>query len=144
MTHSFVKIWVHAIFGTKSGNPLILPEIKTQIHQILTSELHETGCSLLGINGMPDHVHVLFLLQAQKNIAEVIKHIKGSSSHKINQENLTKDKFSWQVGYGAFSVSESAIKKVQQYIKDQEIHHQKISFQEEFERFLELHGLWKG
>ncbi|WP_338794217.1 transposase [Bernardetia sp. MNP-M8] len=98
-------------------------------------------CPLLAINGMPNHVHILFLLNKNKNIAEVIKQVKGGTSYQINQQNLTEDKFSWQVGYGAFSVSESGIEKVKEYIKNQELHHQNINFKEEFERFVELHGL---
>ena len=89
---------------------------------------------------MPDHIHCLFLLNSQKSIAEVIKQIKGSSSHFINQNNLTVDKFSWQTGYAAYSISESVIEKVFNYIKNQKEHHQKKSFQQEYDDFLKLYG----
>ena len=89
---------------------------------------------------MPDHVHCLFLLNPQKSISEVIKQIKGSSSHFINQSNLAIGKFAWQTGYGAFSVSESVVEKVYRYILNQKKHHQKKSFQQEYDAFLKLYG----
>ena len=90
---------------------------------------------------MPDHIHCLFLLSREKSIAEVIKQIKGSSSHYINQANLISEKFSWQTGYAAFSVSESIVDKVFHYIKNQKQHHTKKKFQQEYEEFIELNGL---
>lgn len=89
---------------------------------------------------MPDHIHCLFLLNPQKSISEVIKQIKGSSSHFINQSNLTHEKFSWQTGYAAYSVSESVIEKVFLYIQNQKEHHQKKTFQQEYDGFLKLLG----
>lgn len=140
MPHSFVKIWIHAVFGTKYRENLIVPTVKKQVHQIIVDEINGLDCSLLAINGMPDHVHILFLMNAQKSIADIMKQIKGGSSFQINQQELIKGKFAWQVGYGAFSVSESGIEKVKDYIKNQEAHHRKLSFQEEYGCFLELHG----
>src|SRR5690606_6486220 len=93
------------------------------------------------INGMPDHIHCLFLLSPQKSIADVVKQIKGSSSHFINQNNLIAEKFSWQTGYAAFSVSESVAEKVFRYIKNQKAHHQKKAFQQEYSEFIKLYGL---
>jgi len=92
---------------------------------------------------MPDHIHCLFLLNPEKSIAEVIKQIKGSSSHFINQYNLIADKFAWQTGYAAFSVSESGVKSVSDYITHQKEHHQKKTFQQEIEEFLKLYGFEK-
>lgn len=90
---------------------------------------------------MPDHIHCLFLLSPQKSIAEVIKQIKGSSSHYINSNDVINDKFSWQTGYAAFSVSESAVEKVFLYIQNQKEHHRKKTFQEEYENFLKLYKI---
>ena len=88
---------------------------------------------------MPDHVHCLFLLSPQKSINDVIKQVKGSTSHDINEKNLIK--FSWQTGYAAYSVSESVVEKVFEYIKNQKRHHAKITFQQEYDEFLRLCGL---
>jgi REP element-mobilizing transposase RayT len=83
----------------------------------------------------------LFLLNPQKPITEVIKQLKGSSSHYINQQNITNEKFAWQTGYAAYSVSESAMDKVYGYINNQKQHHSKRTFQTEYDEFIKLHTL---
>jgi len=128
MPHSFNKIWIHSIWATKNRVPLIHSNIEKQVHQFLSEQLREQGCPVRIINGMPDHVHCLFLLSPQKSIAEVIKQTKGSSSHFINQNNLMDEKFAWQTGYVAYSVSESVVEKVFQYVQNQKRHHQKTTY----------------
>ncbi|MCF1752099.1 IS200/IS605 family transposase [Mariniradius sediminis] len=140
MPHSFNKIWIHAIWATKDRMPLIHSNVENQIHRFISEQLNEQGCHVRVINGMPDHIHCLFLLNPQKSMAEVVKQIKGSSSHFINQNNLIGDKFSWQTGYAAFSVSESIVEKVFQYIQNQKQHHTKKTFQQEYDEFLKLYG----
>ncbi len=141
MSHSYNKIWIHAVWSTKERLPLIKTEVENQIFSYISNQLKEIGCPVGIINGMPDHIHCLFLLNPQKSITEIIKQIKGSSSHFINQESLIDEKFSWQTGYAAFSVSESAVDRVHKYISNQKKHHQKRTFQREYEEFLELHDL---
>ena len=140
MPHSFNKIWIHAIWATKERQPFITNKVEKQIHDLLRKELIEMGCPVRIVNGMPDHVHLLFLLNPQKSIAEVIKQIKGSSSHFINEQNLIPEKFSWQTGYASYSVSESQLEKVFQYIRNQKSHHRKKTFSQEYEEFIALHG----
>jgi len=89
---------------------------------------------------MPDHIHCLFLLNPTKSIAEIIKQIKGTSSHYVNQNNLIAEKFAWQTGYAAYSVSESGVDKVYEYIKNQKKRHQKKTFEQEYDNFIKLHG----
>ena len=141
MSHSYNKIWIHAIWATKERTPLINSVAEHKVHQYIAEQLREFGCPVRIINGMSDHIHCLFLLNPQKSMAEVIKQIKGSSSHYINQNNLIAEKFSWQTGYAAYSVSESVVEKVFTYIKNQKIHHQKKSFNQEYEEFLKLNKL---
>jgi putative transposase len=136
--HSFNKIWIHAIWATKERMPIICGAIEKTVYEFISAQLREQGCPVRIINGMPDHVHCLFLLSPQKSIAEVIKQIKGSSSHYINQNNLISEKFAWQTGYAAYSVSESSVEKVFHYIYNQKKHHQKKTFQQEFDRFLKF------
>lgn len=93
------------------------------------------------INGTENHIHILFMLSPKIKIEDLFKNIKGESSHWINQSNFIKDKFSWQIGYGAFSVSESMVKNVEKYIANQKEHHKKMSFSEEVELFAKKHGL---
>ena len=97
MSHSYNKIWIHAVWATKYRQPLIHNSIEKQLHQFIFDQLHELDCTVKIINGMPDHMHCLFLLSPQKSIAQVIKQIKGSSAFYINQNNLTPEKFSWQI-----------------------------------------------
>lgn len=138
MSHSFNKIWIHAIWSTKERLPLLKPDLEKTIYTFIGEQLKELGCPVRIINGMPDHIHCLFLQNPQKGIAEIIKQLKGSSSHFVNQQN-TSEKFAWQTGYAAFSVSESAVEKVFKYISTQKQHHYKRTFQEEYEEFLKLH-----
>jgi putative transposase len=119
---------------------MILSKSENEIHNYMREQFIEIGCPVRIINGMPDHVHCLFLLNPQKSIADVIKQIKGSSSHHINEQNLIPEKFAWQTGYAAYSVSESAVQKVFEYIRSQKQHHAKKTFQEEYDEFLKLYG----
>jgi putative transposase len=112
MSHSFSKIWVHAIWSTKERDLLIKPKIEPLLHDYLGEQLRELGCFVKIINGMPDHIHCLFMLNREKSIADVIKQVKGASSHYINQNDLINEKFAWQTGYAAYSVSESILDKV--------------------------------
>ena len=141
MAHSFNKIWIHGLWSTKDCQPLISQHVESRIHGFLHEELIEIGCPVEIINGMPDHVHSLFLLNPQKCVTDVIKHVKGTSSHSVNHQNLISQKFAWQTGYAAYSVSESQLEKVFLYIKNQKHYHKKKTFQQEFEELLSLHGL---
>ncbi|KHJ37754.1 transposase [Pedobacter glucosidilyticus] len=141
MPHSFNKIWIHAIWSTKNRLPLIELTVEQRIYSFISEQFREQSCPVRVINGMPDHIHCLFLLNPQKSIADVIKQIKGSSSHFINQNNLITEKFAWQTGYAAYSVSESVVDKVFHYKKNQKQHHKKKTFEQEYDEFLKLYGL---
>ena len=141
MSHSYNKIWIHAIWSTKNREPLINRDIEVNIYNFIKNQMEEMGCKVSLINGMSDHIHCLFLLNPQKSIANVIKQIKGSSSHYVNQQEFINEKFSWQTGYAAFSVSESVFKKAFYYIKNQKQHHSQNTFEQEYHRFLKLNGL---
>lgn len=141
MPHSYNKLWIHAIWSTKERMPLIRESIEKRMYLFISEQLIELGCPVSIINGMPDHIHCLFLLNPQKSIAEVMKQIKGSSSHFINFNNFMAEKFAWQTGYAAYSVSESVVDKVYQYIKNQKQHHSKKNFQQEYDEFIKLYGL---
>jgi putative transposase len=141
MSQSFTKLWIHAIWATKHRQELIDFSIEKRMYDFIWQELTELGCPVRIINGMPDHVHVLFLQNPQKTISDIVKQIKGSSSHFINREDLILEKFAWQTGYAAFSVSESQLDAVYYYIKNQKQHHLKKNGQDEFDDFVKLHGL---
>ena len=92
MPHSFNKIWIHSIWATKERSPLIAANIEKQVDHFMRSQFSELGCPVRIINGMPEHVHCLFLLNPQKAIAKIIKQVKGSTSHFINKQDLIKKK----------------------------------------------------
>lgn len=140
MSHSYNKIWVHAVWATKDRLGLITPKIETFLYPFLRAQFKELSCPVRILNGMSDHIHCLFLLDNSKSVAEVLKQVKGSSSHYINQNNFTDEKFAWQTGYGAFSISESGVQKVYDYIKSQKEHHKLKTFEEEYTAFLALYG----
>lgn len=141
MPHSYNKIWIHAIWSTKKRLPLIHANIEKKIFDCVKSQFIDMGCPVRIINGMPDHIHCMILLNPQKSIAEVIKQVKGGSSHYINSENLLREKFAWQTGYAAFSISESVMDKVFNYIKNQKKHHAKRTFESEFSDYLNIHQI---
>lgn len=143
MSHSYNKIWLHVVFGTKYREALITPSVEKPIHQYMSKQLQDNGCPVRIINGMPDHVHLLFLQNPKMAVADIIKQVKGSTSHWVNQQDLLTAKFAWQTGYGAFSVSESQLEKVHLYISNQKTHHQKKTFTQEYEEFITAHGLIK-
>lgn len=101
MPNSFNKISIHVIWATKRRTPWIDHTIEKTVHQFISDQLGEQGCPDRIVNGMPDHIHCLFLLNPKKTITLVIKQIKGSSSFYINQHKLIPEKFAWQTGYAS-------------------------------------------
>jgi REP element-mobilizing transposase RayT len=145
MAHSHTKIWLHIVFGTKDRLPMIKESFENKLYEYLTKMLENDFKSrVASINGTSDHIHILLLQNQNYSIAEIIKNIKGNSSHWINQNEFTNLKFAWQTGYGAFSVSESIVEAVKKYVINQKEHHRKISFAEEYERFAEKYGFKEG
>jgi len=142
LSHSRTKIWIHAILGTKEGQPFIRREIENQVYEHIRTKLeNEFDCSVRIINGSENHIHILFLLSPLFSIKDIMHNIKGETSHWINQNDITNFKFSFQIGYGAFSVSESKVKETENYIRSQKEHHKKHTFKEEYELFMKRYGL---
>ena len=131
MSHSLVKIWVHAIIGVKYRENLIIPKSEKLIYKILSREISKTSCKLFAIGGTENHVHVLIMLKSIVSISSVMKQVKGASSRMISRLKLCQEDFNWQIGYGAFSVSEKNVKGVIRYIKNQKIHHQEVNLRDE-------------
>jgi REP element-mobilizing transposase RayT len=115
--------------------------MERQLYEFIGVELKRMGCILSIVNGMPDHIHCLFSMPADLSVSEIMKQIKGSTSHFINHKALIPEKFDWQNGYGAFSVSQSGVDAVYKYIYQQKKHHQQHSFESEYTEILALHGL---
>jgi REP element-mobilizing transposase RayT len=96
----------------------------------------ELNCGVEIINGVPDHIHLLFLLRQDTNIAKVFKQLKGNSSHWINENRFLAHRFEWQVGYSAFSISRGHVDRVRRYIENQKAHHQVTSYEQELDALL--------
>jgi putative transposase len=122
---SFVRIWVHLVFATKNREPLLNQEIRYDVQKHIIDNCVKKDIFLKSINGHTDHLHCLISLVKDQAISKVAQLIKGESSIWINKNNLLPEKFNWQDDYFAVSVSESQLEKVNSYIRNQEIHHQK-------------------
>ncbi len=140
MAHSYAKIFVHLVWSTKNWKRFITHELRRQLFQHIMEycKLNDIRVDSLAIQ--PEHVHALVSLRSDQKVDDVAKLIKGESSHWVNAENLVHPKFSWQRGYGAFSVSPSQVGTVREYIKNQDEHHRKKSFGEELEAILSSLG----
>ena len=99
MAHSYHNILIHAIWATKERQSFIHEDVEAKIYHYMKQQFLEMDCIVLNINGMPDHVHCLFFLNPAKSINDVIKHVKGSTSYYINQQNMITQRFAWQTGY---------------------------------------------
>jgi len=131
MSASLNQIYLHIVWSTKYRKPIINSSIELEIYDLIKSELNENECPCLIVNGMPDHVHCLIKMNMQKSVAELMKNVKGSTSHYINQNEITPERFSWQKGYGAFSVSPTKVDQTFAYIMNQKKHHQRQSLTDE-------------
>lgn len=133
-------MYAHVIFSTKNRDPQITEEIRPRLYPYIGGIVRgETGC-LLSIGGMPDHVHLLISLGRTISIAELVRLIKSNSSRWVH-DTFTNHAFAWQAGYGAFSVSQSQLTVVRQYIDTQAEHHRTMNYQDEFRGLLRKHEI---
>ncbi len=132
----YLKIWIHLVFSTKSRSPYFQKELRNKLVSHIKENANSKGIFIKSINGSVDHVHILLSLKSDQTISKVVQLIKGESSFWINKNNLTKQKFEWQDEYFAASVGESGVDKVTKYISNQEEHHSKGTFEEEYNEFL--------
>ncbi len=137
---SYVKIWVHLVFATKNRNPSLTKVVKKKVIQHIIENCKEKDIFLQAINGHTEHLHCLISLGKEQSIAKVAQLIKGESSFWINKNKITEDKFIWQDDYFAVSVSHSQLEKVISYIKNQEAHHSKFSFDDEVKTLISKYG----
>jgi putative transposase len=141
MGQSLGRILVHLIFSAKDREPVLAPTVRPDLQAYIVGILAHLECPCLEIGYVTDHVHVLFVLHRTRSAAEVAEEVKKGSSKWLKTRAATLRNFHWQNGYGVFSVSPSVEADVAAYIRGQEEHHRKISFQEEFRSFLRKHGV---
>jgi REP element-mobilizing transposase RayT len=141
MAQSLARLITHLTFSTKLRRPLITPELRADLNAYLSGILNKLESSAIEINCMADHAHVLFSLSRKRSLAEVVEELKKGSSKWIKTKSAALCDFYWQAGYGAFSVSQSNTDDVREYIVNQEEHHRKMTFQEEFRALLAKHQI---
>jgi len=142
MAQSLARLWTHLIFSTRNRFPFLGDkQLRTDLHAYLARMLCEQDCETLIVNGVEEHVHALFALSRTHSIASVVKEIKRTSSGFAKELSPSLAKFHWQKGYGAFSVSQSSLDGVIRYIENQEEHHKRVTFQDEYRAFLKAYGI---
>ncbi len=141
MSHTFSNLLVHAVWSTKNRQPFITKNIKMRLHGYLRNAVDDNGAKLLFINGMEEHVHLLFVVPLTLLIPELLETIKPASTKWVQKTFPEMKDFGWQTGYGAFSVGKSNLQQVTNYIVNQEKHHRNVSFEEEFIRLLDMQGI---
>ncbi|MHA4742317.1 IS200/IS605 family transposase [Dyadobacter sp. MSC1_007] len=137
---SYVKIWIHAVWATKHRRPFLKPPVLGEICKHIRVNARSKGIFIDRINGHDDHVHVLMLLKSELSISKQMQLLKGESAFWANKVNLVKDGLEWSVKYFAASVSDSKLDIVRRYIDNQQAHHRKKAFKEEFKSFVRSLG----
>lgn len=142
MSQSLAKVAIHIIFSTKGRKPWLQDEaVRKELWAYMATVLKGLDSPAVTINGIEDHVHILCTLSRNHAIKKIVEDVKKSTSKWIKGKGAPYVDFYWQGGYGVFSVSESKIEEVKNYILHQEKHHQKLSFQQEYRAFCERHGV---
>ncbi|MEI6275839.1 MAG: IS200/IS605 family transposase [Prolixibacteraceae bacterium] len=136
MANTYTQIHIHVVLSVQNRYCIINKSWKDELYMYLTGIIQNNEHKLLAINGMPDHVHLFFGMRPTQSLSGLMQDIKGDSSKWINNKGFIKSQFSWQEGYGAFSYSKSSVDCLIDYIKNQELHHQKKKIIEEYQEFL--------
>jgi len=136
MSNTYTQLHIQFVFAVKYRASLIDASWKDRLHQFITAILQNNEHKLLQINGMPDHIHILAGIRPHQSISSIIQNVKAESARWINENRFTGSRFSWQEGYGAFSYSKSHLPDVIRYIQQQEEHHKKKTFLDEYKAFL--------
>ena len=132
MANTFTQIYIQFVFAVQNRASLIQSEWKDELYKYITGIVQKSGHKLIAINGVANHAHIFVGYKPNQLISDLMQGVKGSSSKWINEKRFVKCKFRWQEGYGAFSYSHSQIDQVVNYIKNQEKHHKKQTFREEY------------
>ena len=132
MSSTYSQIYIHIIFAVKERTGLIQSSWEDELYKYITGIIKNKEQKMLAINGMPDHLHILIGMKPTCCLSDLVREIKKSSTNFINDKKITKFKFQWQEGYGAFSYSHSALNTVIKYIMNQKEHHKKTNFKDEY------------
>jgi putative transposase len=139
--NTYTQIYLHVVFAVSGRTCVIRPNRKEELQKYITGIVTQRKQKLIAINCMPDHTHILVGLKPDESLSDLIGRIKTGSSNHINEQRWIGCRFSWQEGFGAFSVSHSQLSDVINYIRNQENHHRRSSFQQEYLGFLDRHNV---
>ena len=141
MAQSLCKIYLHIIFHVKTTSPQIADEHLDRLHSYIGQLVNTTGCQVIRVGGIGDHVHILCMLSRNENVAHLVEEVKRNSSRWIKTIDARYEKFAWQGGYAVFSVSQSVVDKTIEYVGNQREHHKKQSFRDEYLAFLKSYNV---
>jgi len=141
MAGTYSQIYIQIVFAVKGRENLISNSWKNELYKYIAGIIKRKGQKPIIVNGMPDHIHAFIGIKPSITLSDLVRDIKNNSSRFINENKLVIGKFSWQDGYGSFSYSHSHIQKVYQYIMNQEEHHRKKTFHEEYLDFLNKYAI---
>lgn len=137
---SYIKVYVHYVWSTKNRYPFLNKKIRRTVFDHLRENAKTKDIFIDHVNGYSDHVHCLVSMGDKYSIGDIARLLKGESSHWINQQKITTEKFAWQDEYFAIGVGDGALSAVRKYIAEQENHHHRTTFQEEYDEFVERFG----
>jgi len=141
MAQSLSSILIHLVFSTKNREPFITPAIEPELHPYMAKIFRELKSPSLTIDGTSDHVHILFSLARVITVADLVEEVKTSTSKWIKTKGREFRSFHWQKGYGGFSIGQSNVATLKRYIHNQKRHHQRVTFQDEYRKFLKAYGI---
>ncbi len=141
MANTYTQIYIHVVFAVEGRQNLIRPEKNDELQKYITGIVSGQKQKLIAINNMPDHVHILIGLKPDLALSDLVRDIKAGSSGFINRQRWVRGRFGWQEGFGAFSYSRSQLDTVIRYIQNQQKHHAKKSFRQEYVELLEKFGV---
>lgn len=141
MPQSLACLHIHLIFSTKNRDRVLSDRVREPLHSYMAAVLQNVGCHVHLINSVEDHVHLLFDLARDLSVSKAVEEVKKASSKWLKTQGPELAHFAWQAGYGAFSVSESNLAVVRDYVASQRSHHARQSFQDEFRAFLKRHRI---
>ena len=141
MSDSYTNLLYHIVFSTKDRRPLITPDYEVRLYDYIGGTIRKVGGISLELNGTEDHIHLLVKLRPDRALSDVLRDLKANATGWMHDVFPSSKNFSWQRGYGAFTVSHSSVEEVRNYIARQKEHHQRISFRDEFIQFLRANGI---
>jgi REP element-mobilizing transposase RayT len=137
MPNTYTQLLIHLVFAVQDRQSLIHESMREDLYKYVTGIVQQRGHKLLAVNGMPDHIHLLIGLRPDVALSDLVRDIKAFSAKHVNSEGWVRGAFRWQEGYGAFTLSRSQLSTVIEYIRNQERHHHKRTFREEYVMMLE-------